>query len=72
MVRAMTTIELPSDLATALQAKATAQGISLQEWLRDLAAPDEPPNRRRKYSLEELLAQCDLSAPLPEEDKAWV
>ncbi|MBD5418350.1 MAG: antitoxin [Desulfovibrio sp.] len=29
------------------------------------------PGVRKKYSLQELLAQCDTSAPLSEEDAAW-
>lgn len=30
------------------------------------------PQRRPKYTLEELLAQCDLDAPLTEEDMEWL
>jgi antitoxin ChpS len=29
------------------------------------------PELRKKYTLQELLAQCDASAPLSNEDKAW-
>ena len=29
------------------------------------------PNVRKKYSLQELLAQCDASAPISSEDGAW-
>ncbi len=29
------------------------------------------PIARKKYSLQELLAQCDASAPLSEEDATW-
>ena len=29
------------------------------------------PNARKKYSLQELLAQCDTSAPISGEDSAW-
>lgn len=29
------------------------------------------PNVRKKYSLQELLAQCDPSAPLSSEDGVW-
>ncbi|MBO4335471.1 MAG: antitoxin [Desulfovibrio sp.] len=29
------------------------------------------PNARKKYSLQELLAQCDVSAPISSEDGAW-
>lgn len=28
--------------------------------------------RKPKYTLEELLAQCDPDAPFTEEDKAWL
>jgi antitoxin ChpS len=30
------------------------------------------PQKRRRYSLAELLAQCDPSAPLTHEDKEWL
>ena len=29
------------------------------------------PTPKKKYSLQELLTQCDVSAPLPEADDAW-
>jgi len=28
--------------------------------------------RKPRYTLEELLAQCDSAAPLSEEDRAWI
>jgi antitoxin ChpS len=31
----------------------------------------EPP-RKPRYTLEELLAQCDPDAPLSDEDRAWI
>lgn len=30
------------------------------------------PNPRPHYSLDELLAQCDVSAEISEEDRAWL
>jgi antitoxin ChpS len=30
------------------------------------------PETRKRYSLNELLAQCDASAPLPGEDAQWI
>ena len=30
------------------------------------------PNRRKRYSLDELLAQCDPTASVSPEDRAWV
>jgi antitoxin ChpS len=29
------------------------------------------PSRQKRYSLKELLAQCNAKAPLPVEDKEW-
>ena len=29
------------------------------------------PRRQKRYSLKELLAQCDAKAPLPAEDTKW-
>lgn len=29
------------------------------------------PERKKRYSLEELLAQCDPSAPLSDDDSTW-
>jgi antitoxin ChpS len=68
----MTLIQIPDDQAAALQARAAAQGITLEEWLGKLAGLGEAPRRKSKYSLEELVAQCDPSAPLSEEDEAWL
>ena len=33
-------IELPDELGTALQAKAAAQGLSIEDWFRKLAEPE--------------------------------
>ena len=30
------------------------------------------PRQQKRYSLKELLAQCDTKAPLPDEDKDWI
>jgi len=30
------------------------------------------PQSRQRYTLDELLAQCDVSATLPTEDSAWL
>jgi len=30
------------------------------------------PGAKKKYTLQELLAQCDPSAPLSEEDACWI
>lgn len=39
----MTIIELPDDQAAALRAKATAAGLTLEDWLKRLAIAEEKP-----------------------------
>ena len=39
----MTVIELPDDQAAALRAKATAAGLTLEDWLKRLASAEEKP-----------------------------
>jgi hypothetical protein len=38
---AMTVIELPDDQAAALKAKATAAGLTLEDWLKQLSGVEE-------------------------------
>jgi len=49
------TIELSNEHASALQAKAAAEGLSLEEWLRKLAEQEPlaagPPQRRRIWEV---------------------
>jgi antitoxin ChpS len=69
----MTVIELTDEQAAALRAKAASEGLTLKAWLRKLAAVESQANlRKHRYSLPELVAQCDLTAPLSEEDRAWL
>jgi antitoxin component of MazEF toxin-antitoxin module len=72
----MTMIQLPDEQAAALKAKAAAQGLTLEDWLEKLAATDTPVaqsrSRKGRYSLAELMAQCDPNAPLSAEDRAWL
>jgi hypothetical protein len=70
---AMTTvhINLPDDQAAALQAKAAAHGMTLEDWIsRKLA--EEAPTGRNHYTLSELMEQCDLNAPLSDDDLEWL
>ncbi len=30
------------------------------------------PERRRRYTLDELLARCDADAPWPDDERAWL
>ena len=72
----MTTIQLPDEQAAALAAKAAAQGLTLADWLGKLAAAETPAvnarSRKRRYSLAELMAECDPIAPLTSEDRVWL
>ena len=55
-----------------LQAKAAAQGLTLEGRLRNLAGVEDSRSRKGRYSLADLVAQCDPSTPLSGEDKAWL
>ena len=46
-------------------------GTTVRVTVEDGRLIVEPKNRRR-YTLDELLAQCDASAELSAEDKAWL
>jgi len=43
------TIKLSDERATALQAKAAAEGLSLEEWLQKLAEQERPVSRPRRH-----------------------
>lgn len=68
----MTLLQIPDDQAAALHAKAAAEGLTLGAWLRRLAGLDEPRSRKRRYNLADLVAQCDTTSPLTEEDSVWL
>jgi hypothetical protein len=71
----MTTIELPDEQVAALKAKAAALGLSLEAWFKKLAEADSPYQaraRKIRYSLDELIGQCDASALPSAEDRAWI
>ncbi len=68
----MILIQIPDDQAAALQAKAAAQGLTLEAWLRNLAGLEEPQGHKGRYKLADLVAQCDPGTPLSDEDKAWL
>ena len=70
----MTVIDLSDEQAAVLKAKAAALGLTLEAWLQKLADAEAPAARPRKdrYRLSELIAECDLNAPLSAEDRAWL
>ena len=55
----MTAIELPDEQTAAVKAKAV------------VGAPARP-RKRSRYTLSQLMNQCDLSVPLSDEDRAWL
>ena len=59
---------LPSDLLKELQMEAGAR-VRLSVDCGRLFAE---PAARKSYSLQELLTQCDPSAPISSEDEVWV
>lgn len=63
-------IDLPDTQAAAAQARAAAQGLTLEGWIREIVAQQAPA--RPRYTLEELVTQCDPDAPLTDEDRAWL
>ena len=68
----MATIQLPDDQAAALEAKAAAEGLTLEAWLRRLSGLEDARAPNRRYRLADLIAQCDSSAALSDEDAQWV
>jgi hypothetical protein len=65
----MRTIELSNETVTALQSQAAAEGMSLQAWFEKLA---KQPSATPRYTLDELMQQCDLEAPMNDETRAWL
>ena len=69
----MTVLQIPDEQAAALRARAAEQGLTLEAWLQKLAGLDLVSAKREgKYRLADLMAQCDSSAPLSDEDREWI
>jgi hypothetical protein len=43
------TIQLSDEQTTALQAKAAAEGLSIEAWILKLAEPERPASRPRRH-----------------------
>jgi hypothetical protein len=63
------TIELTDQQAAALKNKLAAKGLTIEDWIAQMAA-QEAPVRKLQYTLEELLAQCERDSELSAEDRA--
>ena len=68
----MVTIDITEKQIEALKSKAADIDLTIEQWLVALAESDRPLPRRSKYTLEELVAQCDMGAPRSAEDVAWL
>jgi plasmid stability protein len=73
----MTVIELPDEEAAALRKKAAAQGLSLEAWLKTLAASEEPasPGAPLQTAAEIVLASmrrvpAEIMARMPKDGAA--
>ncbi|MCX6593836.1 MAG: hypothetical protein NTZ56_20160 [Acidobacteria bacterium] len=60
----MTTLQIPDQQAAALQARAAAEGLTLEAWLAKLAGVEDKVSRRR-YRLDELIRECDPAPDVP-------
>jgi antitoxin ChpS len=59
---------IPKALLESLDLRANSSvGVSISEGRLIVE-----PHPKRRYTLDELLSQCDLSAPLTAEDEAWL
>ncbi len=64
------TIDIPDDLADALRIKVAARGLSVEAWFRQRV--EEELGFRRRYTLQDLVSQCDPEAALSREDREWL
>jgi hypothetical protein len=64
-------IDLPDDRAALLAKKAANHGLTLEGWFQKMAEAEAPTGRQR-YSLSQLIQQCDLNVPLSDEDREWM
>lgn len=68
-MKRVTTIELSDETIKALQSQAAAEGMTLQAWFEKLARRSAG---KPHYTLDELMGQCDLTAPVSDEARAWL
>jgi hypothetical protein len=59
----MTVIELPDEQAAALKAKAAAEGLSLEAWLKKLAAEQEQPAGRPLRHIADVIVETMRDVP---------
>ena len=57
------TIKLSDEQATVLQAKAAAEGLSVEEWIQKLAAPPQPTPERPLQAAAEIILSSMRDVP---------
>jgi hypothetical protein len=57
------TIKLSDEQATALRAKAAAEGLSVEEWIQKLAAPPQPIPERPLQAAAEIILSSMRNVP---------
>ena len=65
----MTVIELPDDVTALLKARAAAQGLTLEGWLKKLAAPETPAGEGRAKSKKSAYGLLAKYGPGPSEEE---
>jgi antitoxin ChpS len=66
-------LTVPAPVRDALQlAEGQQMSVSVEDGKVIYEAMSEKRVRRSKYTLEELLAQCDFEQPYSEEERAWL
>jgi hypothetical protein len=65
----MIVIQLPDEQAAALTAKAAAQGLTLQDWLGELAAAETPAGEQRPQPKKSAYGLLAKYGPGPTEEE---
>jgi hypothetical protein len=66
------TIKLSDEQATALEAKAAAEGLSVEEWIKKLAEPEQPTSRPLQHIADIILESMkdvppEIAATMPKD-----
>ena len=68
----MTAIELPDEQAAALKARAAALGLTLEDWFKELAPPDEHPAEAVRQSKQAAAASIlELQKSVKPDPEGW-
>ena len=67
----MTVIELSDEQAAALRAKAAAQGLTLEDWLRQMAAQDESTDADRRSKQAAAATILELQKNVKPDPEGW-